>query len=96
MEYFPLGFGESETDREIMESLCGPELAAWRAVYAQWRRMRDTGVSIERRLEFWPTKARAYDAVKAAFLAVKSRLTHTELPTTGLTTTDLPLAVAAA
>ena len=47
MEYFPLGFGESETDREIMESLCGPELAAWRAVYDQWRRMRDTGVSIE-------------------------------------------------
>ena len=96
MEYFPLGFGESETDRAIMESLCGPELAAWRTVYAKWRRMKDTGVSIERRLDFWPTKARAYDAVKAAFLAAKSRLTSTDLPTTDLPTTDLPLTVAAA
>ena len=92
MEYFPLGFGESDTDHAIMESLCGPELTAWRAVYAQWRRMRDTGVSIERRLEFWTTKARAYDAVKASFLAAKSRLTSTDLPTTDLPTTDLPTA----
>ena len=79
-DYYPLGFGESESDREIMEMMCGPELAAWRAVYDQWRRMRDTGVSIERRLEFWPTKAKAYDAVKAAFLAAKSSLTKRQLP----------------
>ena len=96
MKYFPLGFGESDTDRAIMESLCGPELAAWRAVYAQWRRMRDTGVSIERRLEFWPTKAKAYDAVKAAFLAAKSRLTSTDIPTTDLPTADMLLTIAAA
>lgn len=77
--YYPLGFGESESDREIMEEMCGPELAAWRAVYGQWRRMRDTGASIDRRLEYWPTKARAYDTVKAAFLAAKSSLTKRQL-----------------
>ena len=96
MEYFPLGFGESDTDRAIMESLCGPELAAWRTVYAQWRRMRDNGVSIECRLELWPVKAKAYDAVKSAFLTAKSRLTHTDLPIADRPTTDMPLAVAAA